>query len=64
MANLTGKILDNRYFIESFIGRGGMAEVYRVWDRERGVYLAMKVLHVDLSEDRVFLGRFQREAKC
>jgi serine/threonine protein kinase len=39
-----------------------MAEVYKVWDMERNVHLAMKVLHADLAEDRIFLRRFKREA--
>lgn len=58
-----GEKLKNRYRVDAFIGRGGMAEVYRVWDLQRGVPLAMKVLREDLAEDIVFLRRFEREAK-
>jgi len=47
--NLTGKMLLNRYLVDEFIGRGGMAEVYKVWDLQRSTYLAMKVLHQDLA---------------
>ena len=63
MPNLVGKTLATRYKVEDFIGRGGMAEVYRVWDLQRSTRLAMKVLHEDLAIDRVFIRRFRREAQ-
>jgi len=63
MSELTGKILSNRYRVDSFLGRGGMAQVYKVWDNRRMTFLAMKVLHEDLSLDRIFMRRFQREAQ-
>ena len=62
MTNLVGKTLKNRYRVEAFLGRGGMADVYKVWDTRRGVPLAMKVLREDLAEDIVFMRRFEREA--
>jgi serine/threonine protein kinase len=62
MTNLVGKTLKNRYKIVESLGRGGMAEVYKVWDTQRGVPLAMKVLRDDLAEDIVFMLRFEREA--
>ena len=40
-----------------------MSDVYRVWDQQRSVWLAMKVLHDDLAGDMVFLRRFKREAE-
>jgi len=40
-----------------------MAEVYKAWDTQRATYLAIKVLRQDLSRDRIFLRRFQREAQ-
>ena len=62
MSNLVGKTLLDRYNVREFIGRGGMAEVYKVWDSQRMTYLAMKVLLEDLALDRVFIRRFTREA--
>ena len=63
MADLTGQTLLNRYQVLELIGRGGMAEVYKVWDKKRAVHLALKLLREDLAQDRVFLRRFQREAQ-
>jgi len=63
MGKMVGQIIADRYRIDEFIGRGGMAEVYKVWDTHRGTYLAMKLLHEDLAHDVVFLRRFKREAK-
>lgn len=63
MSDLTGRTIARRYLVESFLGKGGMAEVHKVWDQERSVHLAMKILHADLAEDKVFLRRFTREAR-
>ena len=63
MDDIIGKIIAERYRVESFLGKGGMAEVYKVCDQKRSVYLALKILHADLAEDIVFLRRFQREAQ-
>ncbi len=60
--DLLGLTLSNRYRVEELIGRGGMAEVYKVWDTQRGAHLAMKMLREDLAEDNAFLRRFNREA--
>jgi serine/threonine-protein kinase len=63
MADLVGRILLNRYRVDSFIGRGAMADVYKVWDTQRVSFLAMKLLHEELAVDAIFLRRFQREAR-
>jgi serine/threonine-protein kinase len=64
MATLkAGHTIKGRYRIDEFLGSGGMAEVYKVFDKVRRMDLAMKVLKQDLAEDREFLRRFQREAK-
>lgn len=62
MANLVGRVILNRYGVRTFLGRGGMAEVYHVWDNQRMSFLAMKVLHEDLALDKIFIRRFAREA--
>lgn len=58
-----GEIIGGRYRVDTFLGKGGMAEVYKVWDQQRAVFLAMKVLNEDLADDRVFFRRFQREGQ-
>lgn len=62
MNGLVGQVIAERYHVVEHLGRGGMAEVYRVWDAQRMVHLAAKVLHRELALDRVFLRRFRREA--
>ena len=64
MTSLIGKTLKNRYQVVESLGRGGMAEVYKVYDSQRAVHLAMKILRQDIAQDPVFLRRFQREAKA
>jgi serine/threonine protein kinase len=64
MSNLVRQTLLNRYRVNAFVGRGGMAEVYKAWDARRSVRVALKVLNEDLSEDYVFLRRFSREAQA
>jgi len=61
--SIIGTVLKNRYRVDEFLGRGGMAEVYKVWDQDRAVYLALKMLDKDLTRDVGFLRRFRREAK-
>jgi serine/threonine protein kinase len=63
MTDLLGRSLLNRYRVIESLGRGGNAEVYKVWDSHRSSFLAMKVLHADLALDRVFIRRFKREAQ-
>ena len=62
MPNLVGQTIANRYRVDDFLGRGCMAEVYKVWDNRRMTFLAMKLLFEDLALDKVFIRRFRREA--
>ena len=43
MDNLIGRRLDGRYLIESIVGVGGMANVYRGQDMRTGAPIAVKV---------------------
>jgi serine/threonine protein kinase len=63
MSELIGQVLLNRYRVDGFIGRGAMADVYKIWDSQRAAYLAMKLLREDLAMDTLFLRRFRREAQ-
>lgn len=61
MAKLVGKTL-GRYRVVARLGRGGMAEVYKAYQPGLDRYVAIKVLHSHLGEDKDFIGRFEREA--
>ena len=63
MNSLIGTFLQDRYRVDAMIGRGGMAEVYKVWDKNRATYLAMKLLREELAHDAVFIRRFRREGQ-
>lgn len=63
MPDLTGKIFNDRYRINNFLSKGGMAEVYQVWDKQRSVHLAMKVMHPKLARRSNFVKDFRQEAK-
>ncbi|HUL76294.1 MAG TPA: protein kinase [Vicinamibacteria bacterium] len=52
------------YEIVAPLGAGGMGEVYRARDAKLDRDVAVKVLPRQLSEDRLALARFEREAKA
>lgn len=59
-----GFLVDSRYEIEKFIGAGGMAAVYLAKDTEQNNNLvALKILHKELTKDKVYLERFLREVE-
>jgi tRNA A-37 threonylcarbamoyl transferase component Bud32 len=49
--------------IEALLGRGGMGSVYRARDLALDSERALKVLEPELTADRAFRERFQREAR-
>jgi serine/threonine protein kinase len=61
--DLTGKTLNN-YKIVSPLGRGGMATVYKAHEKSLNRMVALKVLSTQLSEDKEYIKRFQREAQA
>jgi serine/threonine protein kinase len=58
------EVLGERYQLQSPIGRGGMATIYRGLDRRMDRVVAIKVLREAYSTDPKFVTRFQREAKA
>ena len=59
---MIGKKLDNRYELVEFIGKGGMALVYRAIDQRTGHSVAVKILRPEFNQDTEFCSRFEREA--
>jgi serine/threonine protein kinase len=62
MDELIGKRL-GQYQVESVLGRGGMATVFKAYQASLDRYVAIKVLPPSFSENPAFAKRFQREAK-
>jgi eukaryotic-like serine/threonine-protein kinase len=58
-----GTLLCNRFRLEERIGSGGMSTVYRAFDETLERWVAIKVLHADMSHDDAQLERFRREAR-
>ncbi|HEY6401311.1 MAG TPA: serine/threonine-protein kinase, partial [Blastocatellia bacterium] len=63
LGDLTGRTLDQKYFLESKLGVGGMGTVYRASRLLIGDSVAVKVLHQDQMVDPRALERFRREAQ-
>ena len=51
------------YEINTVVGRGGMATVYKAYHRRLNRYVAIKMIHHGQHEDPAFRGRFEREAQ-
>ena len=64
MDNLIGKRLDGRYQIESLVGMGGMANVYRGTDIKTGNAIAVKVLKEEFLDNEELVRRFKNESKA
>jgi serine/threonine protein kinase len=62
MSELVGKTI-GKFKIESELGGGGMAEVFRAYQTSLNRYVAIKVIHRFLSRDPEFLTRFRQEAQ-
>lgn len=60
---LVGKNLGGRYQIQSLVGRGGMATVYKALDTNLGRIVAIKIIHPHLADQPDFLQRFENEAR-
>ena len=60
---MEGSVIANRYIINGVIGSGGMAIVYRGYDRETGDEVAIKVLRSEFMEDENYVRRFEKESQ-
>jgi eukaryotic-like serine/threonine-protein kinase len=59
---MAADILDGRFELQALLGSGGMAAVYRAWDREGRRPCAVKVLADVLASDPEVCRRFRQEA--
>ena len=64
MDRFIGKRLDGKYEIHDLLGVGGMAYVYRAYDRVEDRWVAIKILKEEFSDNSDFLRRFRNEAKA
>jgi len=64
MQSVIGTLLNGRFRLEEQIGSGGMSTVYRAFDPTLERWVAIKLMHRDMSADPDQLERFRREARA
>lgn len=62
--NLTGTVLSAKFELLSFIGSGGMSEVYKARNVVTGKIIAVKILHKDKADDESTAQRLKQEAQA
>ncbi len=62
--NYLNKVISGRYEIQDIIGVGGMANVYKAFDRIENRYVAVKILKEQFLEDDELRQRFKNESKA
>ncbi len=61
---MIGSVLNERFRLDEKIGSGGMSTVYRAFDPMLERWVAIKLMHRDISDDPGQLERFRREARA
>ncbi len=56
-------VVDDKYYIDEFIGKGSVGRVYRAHRVSDNSIVAVKILRENLSNDAEALARFKREAQ-
>src|SRR6188472_1657261 len=59
-----GTLIGDRFRLEEKVGSGGMSSVYRAFDPTLERWVAIKLMHADISTDPDQLERFRREARA
>lgn len=62
-ANLIGKTIEGKYLVQSVLGEGGMAVVYRAYHKAMDRTVVIKVMQGWLLSNRNSVERFERECK-
>ena len=60
---LPQSLQEGRYELRSVLGEGGMATVWRAYDRERKQDVALKLLHEEVGMKKSYRSRFLTEAR-
>src|SRR4051812_6705099 len=61
---MIGTLLSGRFRLEEKIGSGGMSTVYRAFDETLERWVAIKIMHREISDDPQQIERFRREARA
>ena len=61
---MIGSVISGRYVVQAVVGTGGMAVVYRAFDKKTNRVVAIKVLRPEYESDEEFVRRFSREAEA
>jgi tRNA A-37 threonylcarbamoyl transferase component Bud32 len=64
LSTVIGTLLNERFRLDEKIGSGGMSTVYRAFDPMLERWVAIKLMHRDISDDPDQLERFRREARA
>jgi len=59
----TGSTFASRYQIIEELGQGGMGKVYKAFDKEVNVRVALKLIKPDIAADKSTIDRFRNELK-
>jgi len=59
-----GTLIGDRFRLDEKVGAGGMSSVYRAYDPTLERWVAIKLMHRDISTDPDALERFRREARA
>jgi serine/threonine-protein kinase len=62
--SVIGTLLNARFRLDERIGSGGMSTVYRAFDETLERWVAIKLLHSEISTDEDSIERFRREARA
>ena len=60
--DMIGRVIKGRYKLIDELGRGSFATVYIARDTKNNRIYAVKIMHLEFSDDGELLARFQREA--